>query len=212
MSAVLSCKYEVVKLFLDKGAEVDAATPLAPVRRQRFCTELRWRGETALFFAIHNMDLTGTLTGVPVEIVRLLVERGADVNHQVDGWGCSTPLEQAIIHRRADLVEYLLANGADPNLAVGGGTTPLHIAVLPRDFKVPWDIIGHLIDAGADINAIDPQTQLSSAAAYRDRVMRGVYQPNEDVTRKLKVQLSEGDLAIAHRAYLWQNRRQLRNL
>jgi ankyrin repeat protein len=100
---------EVVKVLVDKGAELDATDNL---------------GHTALFYAALNEQL---------EVARLLLERGAGADvqgHNLNG----TPLLMAAQNGDVEMVKLLLAYGADPNAetneVVGGGKrwTPLTIA------------------------------------------------------------------------------------
>jgi ankyrin repeat protein len=60
------------------------------------------------------------------DIAQLLLERGADVN---EGEGKSPALHGAIMFNRPDMVEWLLARGADPTLRNREGKTPLKAAL-----------------------------------------------------------------------------------
>lgn len=59
------------------------------------------------------------------EVVRSLVEMGADVNEE--GKGGMRPLETACLVGRADVVKVLLEKGADVNASDSGGLTPLMV-------------------------------------------------------------------------------------
>lgn len=86
-----------------------------------------------------------------VEIARLLIERGADVN-VIDNW-MHTPLIAASVGYGPDfdLITLLVAKGADVNRAGRNGITPLHWAAQYGDLKVAT----HLLEHGADVNASD---------------------------------------------------------
>jgi len=73
-----------------------------------------------------------------IDIVRLLINAGAEVNVAKKGGG--TPLEEAANARSPEIVRLLLSNGADPNLG-----SPLSMA-RKRNSREIMDI---LIKAGA---------------------------------------------------------------
>ena len=93
-----------------------------------------------------------------VETLRALIESGVDVNLRPESGG--TALREAVTwkgdsshsvpkERHAAVIEFLLENGADPNIADHRGKTPLHCAALSGDCVS----IRRLLDAGADPNA-----------------------------------------------------------
>jgi ankyrin repeat protein len=101
------------------------------------------------------------------ESAAALLEAGADINMVSAGDGTS-PLLMAIINGHFDLARSLLDRGADPRQASTNGVTPLYGAL-----NVEWapkalypqprahmqqtisylDLMQHLIDKGADVNA-----------------------------------------------------------
>ena len=88
---------------LDQGANINAQTS---------------EGETAMLVA-------GVLTN-DLDLVALLVERGADVNLSNKN-GC-TPLMDAAELGKNDILEYLLNNGADINAKKINGISALDLA------------------------------------------------------------------------------------
>jgi len=116
-----------------------------------------------------------------IEIAEFLIEKGADVNAEYKGvqikewqkdkgerqyrlWGGYTPLHFATANNYKDIVELLIAKGANVNAKDDDGGTPLHRAV-QEDHK---DVAEFLIARGADMSARDEngQTSLYWAAYY----------------------------------------------
>ena len=99
-----------------------------------------------------------------MEIVQLLIEKGADVNQHDQCDEKNTPLTIACEHANIEIVKLLINNKADINAAAQDGYTPLLMAC--------W--YGHtpiaqlLIDHGADINhaAQDGYNALMLACLY----------------------------------------------
>ncbi|TPI67539.1 c-type cytochrome [Mesorhizobium sp. B3-1-3] len=126
---------------LDKGAAVNEVN-----------------GVTALYIACE---------GGNVEIAKLLIDRGADVNMPVS-WQ-RTPLYAANNGGYPDIVKLLLDNGADPN-QVAKSQTPLHVAAEKGCLRC----VIHLVDAGADVNALtsngNPPIHLAKLGGHEDVV------------------------------------------
>jgi ankyrin repeat protein len=92
----------VVRLLLERGAEVDAASSNA----------------------MHVMPLHSAAAARSVPIARLLLEHGAPVNaRQGRGEHGFTPLMEAALNGQADMVEALLSSGADRSLRDSDGLT-----------------------------------------------------------------------------------------
>ena len=94
---------EMAKLLIDHGANVN-------VRDSKFH-----------YSVLHSACRTGSL-----DIVKLLIEKGADIEAKTpDGL---TPLMAAVISKKVTIVQYLLEQGANPNLRGGvEQVTALHI-------------------------------------------------------------------------------------
>ena len=91
------------------------------------------------------------------DVVRFLIERGADVN-AYDRNG-TTALMEAAEHGHADIVRTLIENGADMNAQNDGGRTALMIAVTSASFAGPVqgakDVVRVLIEKRANLNLTD---------------------------------------------------------
>ena len=95
---------EVTEYLLEKGANVHAIA----------------RNTTGF------TPLTGAIANNHVEISKILVKKGADVNHRYEG-GVS-PLMEASQNGNLELVRFLLDNGADPTAKTVDGKTPMAFA------------------------------------------------------------------------------------
>jgi ankyrin repeat protein len=120
---------EIVLDLVGAGADVRAKDPY---------------GVTALMFSL----ITGS-----GEAALKLMERGAAVNaRDIDG---RTALIEALTTENdipPEVIRTLLRKGADANVRIAGGITPLMIAV-----SYDPAIVGMLVEAGADVNAVDDE-------------------------------------------------------
>ena len=114
-------------------------------------------GMTALLFAAREGHLA---------TVQALVNGGAAVN-QVSHGDKMTPLVMAIINGHLDIAKFLVAQGADPNLASLSGVTPLYAAIDVQWAPKAWypqpgvdqektrylELMDSLLAKGASVNA-----------------------------------------------------------
>jgi ankyrin repeat protein len=185
--AVINAHYDVAASLIEKGANLslgDAA------------------GMTPLYAAIDmqhqepmvNRPLpkpSGRL--VPLDIVRLLLDRGANPNatlktpllmRQHNGGDGSlgegaTPLMRAAKVSDTTLIRMLLDKGADPNLRLRNQTTALMIAASragrnPGPEKNTIDAIAIMLAKGADVNAVNDngESALHIAVGRGDSLVR----------------------------------------
>ena len=103
-----------------------------------------------------------------VEIVKLLIEYGADLDYiDMDGWA---PIHYAAFDKRVEVTRLLLEAGADPNIKTPNGCTPLHLLSYPYRMLLGAHLVAKiLIDNGANINALDcnGSTPLHNAASFK---------------------------------------------
>lgn len=140
--AVIARDEEMVQLLVKAGANVNAKDSLD--------------GSSPLHQAIyHNLN---------IEIIRLLLDHGADVDIRGDkpeGW---TPLHIAATHGRLAAAAYLVIRGADLGAKDADGGTALHRPATSGEA----DMVLWLLDHGAEIEAErnDGNTALALAVLY----------------------------------------------
>lgn len=142
-------KLESVRVLLDYGAKVDAHS----------------HGWTPLLRVLAGFVISGDGVGV----VRLLLERGADVNTQNKDH--VTPLHLASYRQKLESVRMLLNLGANVNAEDSHQRTPLHRVLEGRFLtKDGFGVVQLLVEHGADVNKKDKDyvTPLHFAS-YRPR-------------------------------------------
>jgi ankyrin repeat protein len=124
--ACISDRIDVVRLLLLAGADVNKVShPLA-------------------HFQIRSTPLYAACIQGHESIARLLIEQGADVDAPGEPYNL-TPLHAAVEAHSAEIVDLLIASGANVQLASAVGATPLHLALQRHD---PC-IVDSLLRAGA---------------------------------------------------------------
>ena len=146
--AIGSFKRQEVQKLLDEGADVEG----------------KIIGTTPLMFACRMRDSA---------VVRLLIERGANVNARSDFQ--MTPLMNVCcsaveIRPGFDIVKLLIHKGADINVKNNNGETALRMACRCNS-KENAQIAKILLDNGADVNTknLDGETALMAACGNSDR-------------------------------------------
>ena len=167
-----SIPIEMFELLIDSGVDINAIVSSKNKQRKHYFN--CYKGYTALHFAL-SIDFNDG--NVPINIVQLLLNRGANVNIKASNG--VTPLHLALARVEyqeecKSIVSSLIDKGADVNARVSdeadydSGYTPLHFAVI---YKGASDLIVPLIEAGADVNKKDAEacTPLHYAVANKDR-------------------------------------------
>jgi RNA polymerase sigma factor (sigma-70 family) len=158
--AVNSGHEALAELLFDAGVEpgLHEAAAIGDSRRVRAALERdaslldtdSQEGFTPLALAAHFGHL---------EVMRLLIDRGADVNRVASHRLAVTPLHAALFGRQVDAARLLIERGADVTLARGGsgwkraGWTPLHYAA-GMGFGT---LVQPLLDRGADPTRADEE-------------------------------------------------------
>jgi cytohesin len=110
---------------------------------------------TAFADPIHDAVARGDLAGVQAEL-----DKGVDVNAKTNWGDGGTPLHWAAYDGHKEIVELLVAEGADVNAKDVDGLTPLYFAV----FRDRNEIVELLIAHGADVDTEKEASFLSNAA------------------------------------------------
>ncbi|MBA4389946.1 MAG: hypothetical protein C0399_03310 [Syntrophus sp. (in: bacteria)] len=123
-----------------------------------------------------DLPLSVAASNGNLEIVKLLVEHGAIIDAGKDA-GNRTPLIEASGHGYADVVQYLIAKGADVQ-AKGKGLTPLLAAFAWGNLRLgpPGDkvkTIRILLENGADVNVQDESWLKTGRTPLMYAVMQG---------------------------------------
>jgi ankyrin repeat protein len=158
---------DTVNLLLAAGADIDTIAKRGP----------KVEATTALLLALQKDES---------EMVRFLIERGADVN-RIDENGL-TPLVAAADKGNSDIFTILLAEGADPRIPDRKGRTPLMAAVENGNVN----IINALLAEGFDPNCADSEGNTLLHIAI-----------NENNTEAFKVLLENGADPRAANMYGW---------
>jgi ankyrin repeat protein len=146
----------VVRVLLAHGADLHARSEVwsqvmavPPHGLPQYNRTIPHGGDTALMFAARAGDL---------ESAKLLVAAGANVG-DADAWGVSATVLAAHAGY-GELVEFLLAHGADPN-AAKAGFSALHAAIMRRDEKMAAALLAHGADANAPLRTWTPTRRSS---------------------------------------------------
>jgi len=95
------------------------------------------------------------------EVVKLLIERGADVNRRAENALQVSALHAAVSRQDLGLIESILDAGADPNLPQQQGFTSLHAAAMSGNVA----LVGLLMSRGADPALINESGQTAAELA-----------------------------------------------
>ncbi|MBC6686719.1 ankyrin repeat domain-containing protein [Wolbachia pipientis] len=117
---------------------------------------------------------------VDAKTVRLLVEKGANVN-AADVKG-HTALHLAIMEKRLEVVRELIKSGADVNAEeYGNKCTPLHLACMVGE----KEIVEELVKAGAEIEQADKFGMTAIDYAKNSKEVNEVLKKETDRIEKL---------------------------
>lgn len=142
--------------------------------------------------------------GVHLEVVRFLVDKGADVN--VEDSNKIVPLHSLAVRNNTKAIELLLAKEANVDAKDYGANTPLHYAVMYD----AADASALLIEKGAAIESRDNYQRTPLLLCARERggpeTIRILLQVGADINARDKFQDSSLDLAA------WRGKKKVVNL
>lgn len=157
--SILQGRLDLIELLLSRGGSVLpsrdrdvsalallAQSPLEDGQARDLALRFLSLGAPVQFPTYYDTPLMAAVSSGRLWLVRLLLERGADLNYASRGG--NTPLAKAVIYRRKDILRLLLGGGATPGRAGRSGDSPLLLATIYGDVEVA----GLLLDHGADPN------------------------------------------------------------
>ena len=154
--AVSESHKEIVALLLANQADVNAKensgmTPLyfATMRGEKEIAELlKKHGASGAFDPIIHQMLVASGNG-DIEKVRALINEHPELPNAASPASKTTPLHQAAVNHRTEMVAFLLTSHADVNAKDDSGITPLHFAAT----TYTPGLVKLLIANNADVNA-----------------------------------------------------------
>lgn len=169
-AAAIKDSMRVAQLLIDEGADVDIGEPLS------YAVQEGSTGVAALLLrkgAATPPDIVPTaVRRSSGDMVRLLIENGADVNGWETGWSPNTTALHFVPRHQGDRVgvaRLLIESGAEVNLGRSRGIhTPLHAAAESDDVE----LVELLLDHGADASAKDQHGVTPLLSTYVPAVVR----------------------------------------
>ncbi|MDE0200553.1 MAG: ankyrin repeat domain-containing protein [Caldilineaceae bacterium] len=163
---------EIVQILVDAGADIEAEgfmdqTPLS-LAAEEGASEIMQillgqgadngtqEGEDKQAPAIGSEALFTAIEKGDVEMVRILVEAGADIN-AADGFGGNTPLHEAVEQGDAEIVRILVAAGADVHAEGYFDRTPLTLAAEEGATEILQILLGTGPDADTSVGGEDKE-------------------------------------------------------
>jgi ankyrin repeat protein len=208
MRAVSCQRKDMARLLIELGADVNVQTSgqtaLCVALRGQFCSMARLllqHGASVDSHIVYNA-LTALMVATTIgnrELVRLVIEAGANVNELVDG---RTPLIVALVCRHDNMIAQLCEAGADVNKAISDGRfTALQIAIAvarPNDDA----IIRQLLACGANPNQFNSHAFTAlHMAVERDKARAVALLVAYGADPNLKQQGGESALDLALRIF-----------
>jgi ankyrin repeat protein len=165
MKATYYGKKDVVAALLETGVELDVFEAAATGRVERLTALIEKDPSLVNAYAPDGFTPLGfAVFFAQREIVKALLNAGADVNLPSRESMKVTPLASAAAAKQTDIARELIAHGANVNARAAGGHIPLHEASATGNVE----LVNLLIEHGADVNTKtdDGKTRLDFATEY----------------------------------------------
>ena len=166
MKATYYGKRDVVDALLESGVELDVFESAATGRTERLVELIETDPSSTNAYSPDGFTPLGfaVFFGQP-EIVKTLLNAGADANLPSRESMKVTPLASAAAAKQTDIARLLIEHGANVNARAAGGHIPLHEASANGNVE----LVKLLIESGADVNAKtdDGKTPLDFAIEYK---------------------------------------------
>ena len=215
--AIYNGKYDFASLLLDHGAKVNDGSLYLAIELRNMDT-----------YSNHPNPPETDRTLTATDIIKKLLDRGADPNQvfdkkppQIQTQGTvvvppgATPFYRAVKAADLTVIRMLLDKGANARLAIKDGSTPLMLAagggparaqedeVVDKAGRAdPVEVIKMILDAGADINAVNvnqANTALHLAALKgNDKVVQYLISRGARVDIKNKLDKTAGEVGPKH--------------
>jgi ankyrin repeat protein len=163
---------EVIKYFIDKGVDTQVrsvidGTPIVSAIYSDSLAAFEYLLELSCEYDVPNQWNVAPVHYAAyrgqTEMLKMLMDKGVDIFQET--MNRETPFIWAVVARRFDTADFLLANGENINRRISGGVTPVHSA-----YKLRPESLDYLIEKGADLTIVDSigNTVLHAAAWSQD--------------------------------------------
>lgn len=166
--AVYADHKEIAELLIAAGVEPNIFEAAATGRVERVRALLKQHPELARAYSPDGWTALHLNFG-NLEVVKLMLDSGADINAVSKNKLLATPLQGAAAAQRIEVARLLLAHGAKVNTRGEGGGSPLHEVAANGQMEFARLLLEH----GADVNAKDDdgKTPLTIALEFKQPEM-----------------------------------------
>ncbi len=176
--ADINVRTEMVKMLLENGADISIKDsegktvfdhthdPKMLEMLNKYAIQKTDKGAKDTDVKIKTMDLISAVQKGDTEIVKMLLDKGADVNAKDNNGNAA--LIWAVDRKNTEIIKMLLDKGADVNVDVNvkdGSREPVLIYAIKKDNT---EIVKILLDNGADVKSRAANMALSYASIFKN--------------------------------------------